>query len=162
MAKMIIIEGNSNDKDNVRAYMVKGEKGNDGFSPVIESSREGKVTTLTITDAEGTQEVDINDGNGIVSIQKTGTSGNVDTYTITFDDGTTTTFTVTNGQGGGGDMTKAVYDTNDNGIVDNAEKVNNHTVECDIPSNLVTRVTTLETQMGDVSTLLDTINGEVI
>lgn len=36
-------------------------------------------------------------GIGIASIEKTGTSGNVDTYTITYDDGTTTTFEVTNG-----------------------------------------------------------------
>lgn len=36
-------------------------------------------------------------GNGIVSVEKTGTSGNVDTYTITYTDGSTTTFTVTNG-----------------------------------------------------------------
>ncbi len=52
-------------------------------------------------------------GNGIVSITKTGTSGLVDTYTILFTDGTTTTFTVTNGQNGqgAGDMTKAVYDS---------------------------------------------------
>ena len=40
------------------------------------------------------------DGNGIVSVTKTGTSGLVDTYTILFTDGTTTTFTVTNGQDG--------------------------------------------------------------
>ncbi len=38
-------------------------------------------------------------GNGITSIVKTGTVGLVDTYTITFTDGTTTTFEVTNGQG---------------------------------------------------------------
>lgn len=37
----------------------------------------------------------------------------------------------------GGDMFKNVYDTNDNGIVDNAEKVNNHTVESDVPSGVV-------------------------
>lgn len=30
MSKMIIVEGNSNDKDNVRVYMVKGEKGDTG------------------------------------------------------------------------------------------------------------------------------------
>lgn len=35
----------------------------------------------------------------IASIEKTGTSGLVDTYTITFADHTTTTFTVTNGNG---------------------------------------------------------------
>lgn len=38
-------------------------------------------------------------GNGIASIAKTGTSGNVDTYTITMTDGSTATFTVTNGTG---------------------------------------------------------------
>jgi len=38
-------------------------------------------------------------GNGISSIAKTGTSGLVDTYTITFTNGTTTTFNVTNGNG---------------------------------------------------------------
>lgn len=36
-------------------------------------------------------------GNGIASIEKTGTSGNVDTYTITYTNGQMTTFTVTNG-----------------------------------------------------------------
>lgn len=36
-------------------------------------------------------------GNGIASIAKTATVGLVDTYTITFTDGTTTTFDVTNG-----------------------------------------------------------------
>lgn len=37
------------------------------------------------------------DGNGIVSIEKTGTVGNVDTYTITYTNGNKTTFEVTNG-----------------------------------------------------------------
>lgn len=37
------------------------------------------------------------DGAGIASIEKTGTVGVVDTYTITLDDGRKTTFTVTNG-----------------------------------------------------------------
>lgn len=36
-------------------------------------------------------------GSGIASIEKTGSDLNVDTYTITLDDGTKTTFTVTNG-----------------------------------------------------------------
>lgn len=39
-------------------------------------------------------------GNGIVSIEKTSTVGLVDTYTITYTNGTTSTFTVTNGQNG--------------------------------------------------------------
>lgn len=40
------------------------------------------------------------DGNGIVSIVKTATVGLVDTYTITYDDGGTETYQVTNGQNG--------------------------------------------------------------
>ena len=39
-------------------------------------------------------------GNGIVSFRKTLTSGLVDTYTVTFSDGTTTTVPVTNGRNG--------------------------------------------------------------
>ena len=38
---------------------------------------------------------------------------------------------------GSGDMLKSTYDTTNSGIVDNAEKVNNHTVEKDVPSNAV-------------------------
>lgn len=52
-------------------------------------------------------------GNGISNITKTSTVGLVDTYTITMTDGTTTTFTVTNGRDGSGtgDMLKADYDS---------------------------------------------------
>lgn len=38
------------------------------------------------------------DGNGIATVQKTGTSGLVDTYAITFTDGTVTTFQISNGK----------------------------------------------------------------
>ena len=64
-------------------------------------------------------------GNGISNITKTGTSGLVDTYTITYTDGTTSTFTVTNGRDGtgSGDMSMGDYDPtgsvkNDGGIPD--------------------------------------------
>lgn len=40
------------------------------------------------------------DGRGIVSIDKTGTEDLVDTYTITYSDGTTSTYQVTNGSAG--------------------------------------------------------------
>jgi hypothetical protein len=43
------------------------------------------------------------------------------------------------------DMTKSVYDTNDNGIVDNAEKVNNLTVETAVPSGAVFTDTVYDT-----------------
>ena len=57
--------------------------------------------TLTITLADqSTTSLTVKNGKGITSIAKTGTSGLVDTYTITYNDGTTGTFTVTNGAKG--------------------------------------------------------------
>lgn len=54
-------------------------------------------------------------GNGIASIVKTGTSGLVDTYTITYTNGTTTTYTVTNGRdgSGGGGETEYIITSDD-------------------------------------------------
>jgi hypothetical protein len=57
-------------------------------------------------------------GNGISSITKTGTVGLVDTYTIAFTNGTSTTFTVTNGQDGStnihwGDLTGSIANQTD-------------------------------------------------
>lgn len=57
--------------------------------------------TLTITLADDTYtSLSVQNGKGITSIAKTGTSGLVDTYTISYNDGTTSTFTVTNGAKG--------------------------------------------------------------
>lgn len=57
--------------------------------------------TLTITLADqSVTTLTVRNGKGIVSIAKTGTAGLVDTYTITYNDGTTGTFTVTNGAKG--------------------------------------------------------------
>lgn len=94
-------KGNTGDKGDKGDT---GENGEDGFSPTVEISKVGKITTITITDAEGDHTATIRDG----------------------EDGE-----------GSGDMLKAIYDTNNNGIVDNAERVNNHTVEKDVPSNAV-------------------------
>lgn len=57
--------------------------------------------TLTITLADETVEsFSVMNGRGIASLTKTGTSVLEDTYTITYNDGSTpTTFTVTNGKG---------------------------------------------------------------
>jgi hypothetical protein len=65
-------------------------------------------------------------GRGVTDISRTagnGSSGTTDTYTITYSDSSTSTFNVYNGLDGVGNMTKAVYDTTDNGIVDAAESV---------------------------------------
>lgn len=41
---------------------VKGDTGDDGISPTVSISKVGKVTTITITDADGTHTATINDG----------------------------------------------------------------------------------------------------
>lgn len=85
MSKMTIIEGNSNDKDNTRVFMVKGEK---GVSPTVSATKEGKVATVTVTDFEGTDTVEIDDGfSPIVEMSKT---AGVTTITITDAEGTHT------------------------------------------------------------------------
>ena len=63
--------------------LVQGEPGRDG--------RDG---------ADGSDGTDGEDGRGIESIDLTDTSGLVDTYTITYTDDTTSTYTVTNGADG--------------------------------------------------------------
>ena len=37
MSKLIIVEGNSNDKDNVRAIMVKGERGYSAYELYVQN-----------------------------------------------------------------------------------------------------------------------------
>ena len=80
---------------------------------------DGEVT-ITFTDKQGNQkEVKINDGRGIVSILKTATSGNIDTYTITYTDNTTSTFQVTNGiDGTDGVGIESIYLTGTSGLTD--------------------------------------------
>ena len=65
------------------------------------ASFDGGILTVGIPKGDqgdqGPQGIQGEVGNGIASITKTGTQGNVDTYTITMTDGSTATFTVTNG-----------------------------------------------------------------
>lgn len=68
------------------------------YTPPVPPSLTG---TMVITLADNsTTTVNIQNGKGISSIAKTGTAGLVDTYTISYNDGTTTTFSVTNGAKG--------------------------------------------------------------
>lgn len=75
--------------------------------------------------------------------------------------GKTTTITITDAEGvhtatildgadgqGSGDMRTEVYDINQNGIVDDAEKVNGHTVGIDVPANAVFTDTTYTAGTG--------------
>jgi hypothetical protein len=88
-------------------------------------------------------------GNGIASINKTSTSGLVDTYTITYTNGTTTTFTVTNGQ------------TQDiSGKEDKSNKVtsiSSSSTDTQYPSALSV-YNYVDEIVGDINTLLDTLN----
>jgi hypothetical protein len=129
-----------------------GEAGEDGatFTPSVSASGVLSWTNdkgltnpppVNIKGADGAQGAKGDtgepgeDGVGVANVERTsgtGAPGTVDTYTITMTDGKTYEFTVYNGAdgsgsaGGGssdGDMKKSVYDTNNNGTVDNAEKL---------------------------------------
>ena len=89
-------------------YAYDGEKGETGATPNIQIGTvvTGDHSEVTRT---GTNENPIfnfvlekgdkgDTGNGIASVTKTSTSGLVDTYTITYTNGTTTAFNVTNGK----------------------------------------------------------------
>ena len=52
----------------------KGENGYDGVSPTVSTSKTGKVTTIEITDAQGTHTATVNDGDSVEVVQSTGTS----------------------------------------------------------------------------------------
>ena len=105
----------------------KGDKGDTGETPdiVMTATTDSLISptpsvVVTQTGSAENPEISLSlsgfkgaTGNGIASIDKTSTSGLVDTYTITYTDGTTDTYTIRNGQDGqgAGDMTKLVYDS---------------------------------------------------
>ncbi len=74
----------------------------DAITPEIKI--EDGVWVIDLKDGNGFQSTGVVaagvDGNGIVSIEKTAVDGNVDTYTITYADGTTTVFYIANGVDG--------------------------------------------------------------
>ena len=91
------------------------------------------------------------DGRGIVSIEKTSTVGLVDTYTITYTDGTTSTYNVTNGSGGGG-IDSVIHNETMVGAGTNAS-----------PLGVDTTRIALKSEIPDISGKQDTlVNGENI
>lgn len=68
------------------------------YTPPVSPSLTGSMV-ITLAD-NSTTTVSVENGKGISSIAKTGTLGLVDTYTVTYNDATTSTFTVTNGAKG--------------------------------------------------------------
>ena len=81
----------------------QGDKGNDGISPTAKVVSTENGATITIIDKNGETNATISNGTdgtngiGITSIDKTSSVDNVDTYTITYSDTTTSSFDVTNG-----------------------------------------------------------------
>lgn len=76
-----------------KAYVTQDEDG----ATITIIDKDGTTTAVV---ENGTDGQDGATGNGIASIELTSTSGNVDTYTITYDNGDTDGFTVTNGVDG--------------------------------------------------------------
>jgi len=72
--------------------------------------------------ADGKDGKDGADGRGIVSITKTSINGLNDTYTITYSDNTTSTFTVTNGKDGENATTTEVATTTTDGLMSAEDK----------------------------------------
>lgn len=100
-------------------------------------------------------KLDNNEFNGDDGYSPTVTTSKTDrttTITITDKNGEHVA-TILDGEDGSasGDMLKSVYDTNNNGIVDNAEKVNNHTVQTDVPANAVFTDTVFSGDYNDLS-----------
>ncbi len=58
---------------------------------------------------------------------------------------------IVGGTGGTGDMEKSVYDQDGDGVVDNAMKVNNHTVNSDVPADAKFTDTTYMVEDGGLS-----------
>lgn len=86
----------------------KGEKGDKG-----DSGTDGISPVVSINKSGKSTTIQITDVNG--------------THTAIINDGID--------GNGAGDMLKSEYDKNNDGIIDNAEKVNGHTVESNVPEN---------------------------
>lgn len=111
--------------------LVQGEQGEPGITSASASAQslaEGAAATAQATLTGQALALDFGipagaTGNGISSVTLLSTSGKQKTYRITFTDGTTFDYVVTDGADGtgAGDMTKAVYDADNDGYVDAVE-----------------------------------------
>ena len=79
---------------------IQGEPGKDGHTPEVKIGENGNWIIDGVDTEISAKGVQGETGNGIEKIELTDTKENLDTYTIIFTDGTTTTFTVTNGVNG--------------------------------------------------------------
>lgn len=92
------IDGEKGEKGDTGAQGEKGDTGATGAQGA--QGIPGVKGDKGDTGATGAKGDRGETGNGILTVVKTGSNGLVDTYTITFTNGTKTTFTVTNGKNG--------------------------------------------------------------
>lgn len=98
--RIIGLKGDTGPTGPSGAQGEKGKDGENGESPTITISDDGYwVINGVKSNVKATGQKG-KDGVSIQNIEKTSTSGSVDTYTITYSDGSTSTFKVTNGVDG--------------------------------------------------------------
>lgn len=113
--RIIGVKGDTGPTGPSGAQGEKGDDGEDGESPTITISDDGYwvingvKSNVKATGQKGEDRVSIQ------NIEKTSTSGSVDTYTITYSDGSTSTFKVTNGVDGNQGIQGEKGDTGDKG-----------------------------------------------
>ena len=112
-------------EDNAKLY-VKGEEEwlfvSDFSGAMGIQGEQGIQGIQGIQGEQGIQGIQGETGNGIATIQKTSTSGLIDTYTITYTDGNTSTFSITNGEDG--EVSQEQLDET-NSHLDNLSKLSN-------------------------------------
>jgi len=94
-SKSTFIVANSNGEFGVNSF-----PSSDGYIPDVKVGENGNFIVDDVDTGIAVQQVNPQDPRSIVSIDKTDTSGLIDTYTITYTDGTTSTFIVVNGAEG--------------------------------------------------------------
>lgn len=119
--RIIGLKGDTGPTGPSGAQGEKGKDGEDGESPTITISDDGYwvingvKSNVKATGQKGEEGQKGKDGVSIQNIEKTSTSGSVDTYTITYSDGSTSTFKVTNGVDGNQGIQGEKGDTGDKG-----------------------------------------------
>ena len=119
--RIVGIKGDTGPTGPSGAQGEKGKDGEDGESPTITISDDGYwvingvKSNVKATGQKGEDGQKGKDGVSIQNIEKTSTSGSVDTYTITYSDGSTSTFKVTNGVDGNQGIQGEKGDTGDKG-----------------------------------------------
>jgi len=94
------------------------------------------TTTSTYSVYNGANGIDGDDGTNITGVTSNKV-GKITTVTVTGDfAGSPEEFVISDGEdgSGSGNMNTATYDTNSNGVVDDAEKINGLTIETAVPS----------------------------